>query len=131
MSWPASSSAAARLRRLASMGPEEIRVRAGQEIRKRLDLAATRAGRRWDRPAPPPGASRPKFFFAPEEVPEILGQFRLEFPDEARATVDEATRICRHEFDLLGYRNLALGPEIEWRRDPVHGVSTPLAPWYR
>ena len=43
------------------------------------------------------------------------------FPQWIDRAVDEAERLCRHEFQLLGYAPVALGREIDWHRDPVTG----------
>jgi len=46
--------------------------------------------------------------------------------------VESAQRIRAHQFDLLGYRGLSFGDRnIEWQRDPVHGINAPAAPWFR
>ena len=37
----------------------------------------------------------------------------------------QADKICRHQFDLLGYEDLAYGDPIDWHLDPVHGKQAP------
>lgn len=43
------------------------------------------------------------------------------FPHWIDRAVDEAERLCRHEFTLLGYGPVQIGHEIDWHRDPVTG----------
>jgi hypothetical protein len=56
---------------------------------------------------------------------------RKRFPLETEQIVDRARRICRHEFDLLGYERLDYGKKIDWHLDAVHGKRAPRKPWYR
>jgi hypothetical protein len=46
-------------------------------------------------------------------------------PYESRL-LDTAERILEHRFPLLGIPELSFGPQIPWRRDPVHGQETGL-----
>jgi hypothetical protein len=110
------------------MSAHEIYVRSSQELFKRWDTALVRGGRRWDLH---PLALTGKFFFAPEQIPGIVEALRRDLPVEVDETVREAERICRHEFDILGFSGLRVGEEIDWHLDVVHGKRSPLKPWYQ
>jgi hypothetical protein len=48
---------------------------------------------------------------------------RLRGSDYARHLQETAERILRHQFPILGF-TIETGPEIDWRRDYVHGISS-------
>ena len=43
----------------------------------------------------------------------------------------EANQICSHRFRLLGYREVPYGAEVDWHLDAVHGLRSPLIPWFK
>src|SRR4029077_16033766 len=53
------------------------------------------------------------------------------FPTQVREMVARAEQICAHRFDLLGYRDLDYGAEIDWHLDAVHGKRGPQQPWFK
>ena len=121
-----------RCRRLVSMSRDELRVRTGQEIAKRWDLIRYWAGGDFV----PNGCdffpeSSARFFFTPEELPDIINCLRERLPDVAADIVQRAERICEHRFDLLGYEGLDYGTEIDWHLDVVHGKRAPRRPWFK
>jgi Heparinase II/III-like protein/Heparinase II/III N-terminus len=94
------------LARLTRMGPDEIRTRAQQALSKR-----------WGRP--------PVFETISSAATPI-------FPDSAiLCPLQQAEKICRHRFDLLGYKDLDFGSPIDWHLDPVHHKRGPRKPWYK
>ena len=114
------------------MSLEEVRTRIAQEAGKRFDLALYR----WDkldhaqRPLEP--SSRPaRFFFSLDDVRERARLVRETLPTEADAVIQEADAICRHQFHLLGYKNVDYGTEIDWHLDAVHRRRAPLKPFRR
>jgi len=98
------------LARLARMRPDEIRIRALQELSKRLGKPPACRLRSVSGPAP-------VFFDLPAPPPPDL--------------IAQAERICRHRFDLLGYQGLDFGSPIDWHLDPVHHKRAPRIPWYK
>ena len=71
------------------------------------------------------------FFFAPSEVLTICSLLRQRFNSVAADIVTRAERICRHQFDLLGYEGLDYGADIDWHLDLVHGKRGPRKPWFK
>jgi len=62
----------------------------------------------------------------------IPSQAARAFPDlPPLHSLDEAKKLRRHRFDLLGYRDLDFGTPIDWHFDPVHGQRAPRKPWYQ
>jgi hypothetical protein len=51
------------------------------------------------------------------------------FPDPPPYSPEQARKIGRHRFDLLGYQDLDFGSPIDWHLDPVHGKRSPKIPW--
>ena len=93
-----------KLTRLLQMSPAELATRAQQAFSKR-----------W---SPPPTCRL---------IPSTAAPV---FPDPPPLrSLDEAGRICRHRFDLLGYKDLDFGTPIDWHLDPVHGKRAPRKPW--
>ncbi|QQS33833.1 MAG: alginate lyase family protein [Acidobacteriota bacterium] len=43
--------------------------------------------------------------------------------------IDKADRILSGRFDLLGYRNVYVGADIDWHRDPISQKRAPLQHW--
>ncbi len=132
--------------RLADMSWDEISTRLRQELAKRTDAVAFGLGvgsvaaelrgpsqrRRKDESPPPLAASQlGRFFFSTDDLPRIEALLRERFPHETTETIDQAKRICRHEFDLLGYRGLRYGASIDWRWDPVNNKRAPRKVWYK
>jgi Heparinase II/III-like protein/Heparinase II/III N-terminus len=118
--------------RVRTMSADQIRVRAQQAILQRRDALYHALGR----PPASPGirlreTRAGRFFFEADAIPAIIQAFREALPNEAESLVDRADRICRHEFDLLGYSAVSYGPEIDWSRDAVHGRRASLIPWHR
>jgi hypothetical protein len=123
----------ARWKRLFSMSSREIGDRARQEICKRTDWWRYRLG------GLKPGSPLPQkrvdaaasFFFAPQQVPQIVALLRERLPKEVDGILASAEKICAHRFDLLGYQNLDYGSNIDWHLDRVHGKRAPRKPWYQ
>ncbi|HTV54119.1 MAG TPA: alginate lyase family protein [Terriglobia bacterium] len=137
--------------KLATMSWDEIRTRLRQEINKRRDAVIWRVGvgsvaseikggrgRASDghsslQPSPLTGAalSPPRFFFAPRDLAAILKVLRERLPNRAQNILDHAERACRHQFDLLGYKNIDYGKVIDWHLDAVNGKRAPHKVWYK
>ena len=120
-------------RRISGMSPDEIRTRAKMAIRQRLDVWEYRRGKN---PIQPQYSGRttvlPRFFFDAGDAAIVAAEVRRRLPSACESVVESAQRIRGHHFDLLGYRGLSFGdPNIEWQRDPVHGIAAPVEPWYR
>lgn len=94
-----------KLTRLLQMSPAEIATRAQQAYSKR-------------RSSPPACRLTPS-------------SRTLAFPDPPPYSLDQAAKICKHRFDLLGYKDLDFGTSVDWHLDPVHGKRAPRKPWYR
>jgi hypothetical protein len=114
------------------MSWDELRTRVQQEFAKRHDAALYRLGVRFRGDEPKSSSQVPgRFFFSPSDLPQITALLRDRLPMEAEQLVERAEQICAHRFDLLGYRNLDCGQEIDWHLDAAHGKRSPRKPWYR
>lgn len=118
--------------RLRAMSTNEVRTRIAQEANKRVDYLAYLAGNKFGRSITG-RVHRPesRFFFMPDEVSSRVDLLNHWLPSEANAIVGEAKNICEHRFNLLGFSDLDLGPEIDWHLDPVHVRHAPFKPWYK
>ncbi|MGH9397687.1 MAG: alginate lyase family protein [Terriglobia bacterium] len=143
---------------VAAMRWDEVRTRLRQEAQKRIERVAygigidaaareieptnarrnTRAAGRVAEPTRPanaqtgpPSAPRGQFFFVPGGVRPILSLLRERFPRQCEETIERAERICRHQFDLLGFEGLQYGKVIDWHQDPVNAKRAPRRPWYK
>jgi hypothetical protein len=118
--------------RLSNMSWDEVETRARQEVSKRFDVALCRVGLQPGRNGLRHSSESPgNFFFSPDELAQRVKLLHEHLPDEATAIVTEANEICRHRFRLLGYRDLDYGKEIDWHLDAMHGVRSPLIPWFK
>jgi hypothetical protein len=118
--------------RLSNMSWDELETRVRQEVSKRLDVTLCGMGLQPGRnglrqPSRSPGT----FFFSTDELPKRVSLLREHLPEEAAAIVAEANEIFRHRFRLLGYQGLDYGTEIDWHLDAVHGLRSPLIPWFK
>ena len=120
-----------KFKRVSEMRRDEIRVRAGQEIFKRLDLARSKVRLGSFATSHIPFGGRGRFFFQSHEIPGILSALRDCEPDFEERIVEDANRILQHKFDLLGYESLDFGNDINWQFDALHGKSSPRLPWFR
>jgi hypothetical protein len=122
------------------MGPAEISERFRQEIRKRADALAVGLGfdpvrRQLLRETKVNGLGNAplapaKFFFDASNLRPTLALLRQSFPEQVRAILRSAEKICLHRFDLLGYENLDFGRDIDWHLDPVHQKRAADDHWY-
>ena len=120
------------VRRAGKMSWNELRVRTRQEVAKRSDLVLSQIGARFVKdPGHWPLGSRGRFFFERADVQRILDFLRQRLPDVADAIIGQAEQICQHRFDLLGYRGVQYGAQIDWHLDAVHGKRAPLRPWFQ
>jgi hypothetical protein len=121
-----------RWKRLISMDGAELLDRIRQQIMMRADVLRYRAGFGFGDQATSQDVGRaPKFFFRPDAITSVCSILRQRFPEETRAIVQRAGRICEHHFDLLGYADLNYGSHIDWHSDLVHKKRAPRKPWFQ
>ena len=126
------SALTSRLGRLWSMDRRELYDRLRQHLTARADLLRYRTGHDFsDQITLERAGSLGRFFFQPEAVPSLSAVLKEVFPSQADSIVLQAEKICRHQFDLLGYKSLEYGGEIDWHCDMVHGKSGPRKPWFK
>jgi hypothetical protein len=116
--------------RLRTMGSAEIASRLRQEFDKRADWLRSHVGFVFhEEPTFP--AAEAHFFFDSSDIPAVLQNLRARLPEQVEAIVQEAERICAHQFHLLGYSGIDYGPIIDWHLDAVHQVRSPRKPFFR
>ncbi|MGB7601052.1 MAG: alginate lyase family protein [Candidatus Sulfotelmatobacter sp.] len=121
-----------RFDRLSSMDRRELFDRLRQYLTARTDLLRFRNGADFKSS---PVLAQPetfgRFFFAPAEVPALCAELKQILPSQANHIVLQAEKICNHRFDLLGYKDLDYGEEIDWHLDVVHLKHAPRKPWFK
>jgi len=113
------------------MHRHELFDRLRQYVTARADVFRYRPGNALANAQVAQTESAGHFFFAPAEVPSLCGVLNQVFPSQANAIVQQAERVCRHRFDLLGYENLDYGDDIDWHCDVVHDKRAPRKPWFQ
>src|SRR5690242_6426535 len=98
------------------MSGDEFVTRSRQELGKRIDGILAGIGQDFSE-VPQAASVDSRFFFDPGEVPAILSLLKQRLPGEYSQIVPRAERICEHRFDLLGYRDLDYGKDIDWSLD--------------
>jgi hypothetical protein len=118
--------------RIRAAGRREIADRVRQLIAKRFDLICYSLGLGFHSPelSSWPG-QRPQFFFSQEDVPALIDLLRQRFPETVRQIIDRSERICAHRFDLLGFKDVNYGRDIDWSRDAIHDRQAPRKPWFK
>ena len=118
--------------RLAHMERHEFLDRGRQELAKRADAILSRFGFDFAQGLVRSANVKPgRFFFTPASLQSRLELFRQRLPRRAEQIVLQADRICLHQFDLLGYEDLAYGDPIDWHVDLVHGKQAPKEAFYK
>ena len=118
------------INRLSRTGWDELRTRVSQEVTKRGDYALYRTGFLSEPEVLAASDRAPKFFFEPNELADRVALLKQQLPSLVEETVNEANESLHHRFQLLGYRDLNYGAEIDWHLDAVHGKRAPISPWY-
>lgn len=113
------------------MDSREVFDRLRQSMTARADWLRSRMGRDPADIEVENAALQGRFFFHPAEVHSLSTLLKEQFPSQADDIVLQAEKICRHQFDLLGYENLDFGREIDWHCDVVHGKHAPRKPWFQ
>lgn len=126
------------VKRIAGMSRAELRFRAATAARVAFDrvrvaVAPPRwptAGRDAHRAFAAVVASRstPLPLAAPD-LPARAALVRSRLPSAAAEAAARADRILDGRYDLLGYRDLAVGRPPTWHADPVHGRRAPMRFW--
>ncbi|HUD64262.1 MAG TPA: alginate lyase family protein [Candidatus Sulfotelmatobacter sp.] len=118
--------------RMAGMERTELRYRFRQELAKRQDrllfLLHFDFARHVQRSA---AAGRGNFFFGPADVNARLELLRQRLPEQVKGIIEQADKVLRHRFDLMGYNDLAYGRPIDWHLDLIHGKRAPRKVFYR
>ena len=118
--------------RLWSMDRRELSDRLRQQLTARADLLRYLTGHDFSGQITLEKAgSSGRFFFQSEAVPSLCAVLKEVFPSQADSIVWQAEKICRHQFDLLGYRSLEYGSDIDWHCDVVHRKRGPSKPWFK
>src|ERR1700761_960363 len=121
-----------RLGRLTAMDRRELLDRLRQSLTSRTDLLRFRNGAdSQNRAALAQPETFGRFFFAPSEVPPLCVELKQILPAQANQIIVQAEKICAHRFDLLGYKDLDCGAQIDWHCDVVHGKQAPGEPWFK
>ena len=120
-----------RWQRLQSASGEELRDHLRRYAYARVDTLRYRMGGGF--PATlrdTAGEVEPSFFFAENQIPAIVEALKRRKPAQVEEILSRAERICQHRFDLLGYRDLDYGTEIDWHSDRVHEKRSPRKPFH-
>jgi len=117
-----------KLERLASMSSGEIALRLRQELAKKADSLRLFQPR-FDSFPTIESSQAGRFFFDKEEIPQRIRLIRENVPDFERNVLEQAEKILKHQFSLLGYGTLDYGKDIDWQLDIVSGNRSPLKPW--
>lgn len=121
-----------RLDRLTSMDRRELFDRSRQYLTARTDLLRfTDSADSQNGPALARPEAFGRFFFAPADVLLLCAELKQVLPSQANNIILQAEKICAHRFDLLGYKDLDYGAEIDWHSDVVHGKQAPRKPWFK
>lgn len=74
--------------------------------------------------------ARHAFFPAFNEKEKTLEAFRRRFGEKSASFfVEKAKSVTEGKFDLLGFKNLSFGNDINWHLDPISGKQSPLKHW--
>ncbi len=69
------------------------------------------------------------FFASFRDLGASMEVFRSAFPASAQYFVERAERLISGRIDLLGYTELEIGTDIDWHREPLSGIRSPIKHW--
>lgn len=69
-----------------------------------------------------------RFFFQWDRKGEIVQQYNKWFPSNGSATLQTASELLEHKFQIFG-RKFVLGSPIPWHADPLTGLQWPISHW--
>ncbi|MGI8787740.1 MAG: alginate lyase family protein [Pyrinomonadaceae bacterium] len=69
------------------------------------------------------------FFSAFRQKEQIVETFENTFGASAKNFIEQADKIADGNFDLLGYKNLNFGSQVNWHLEPVSGKQIPVKHW--
>lgn len=77
------------------------------------------------------GAPSSRFYLSGsrESIEGIVGFTMHHFPEWIENAVQDADRLSKHHVNLLGRRDVFLGPEIDWHVDPISHYRWPKTFW--
>jgi len=113
------------------MGRDELRERARQQLMARSDLLRHWLGFGFAQRKSHASVQQPHFFFPGDRVPALCSLLQKRLPAQADEIIERAERICQHRFDLLGYKDVDYGAEIDWHCDRIHDKRAPRQPWFK
>lgn len=118
--------------RLKTMSGHELFERSRQYATARTDIVRFRSGNNFALSSSTKFTTAfGRFYFSPEQLPELIEGLKKALPNSVEEIVLRAKSICAHRFDLLGYKDLDYGSEIDWHSDIVHGKQAPRKPWFK
>lgn len=121
-----------RFDRLKSMSGRELLERSRQYAAARSDVVRFRSPNNFALgPYRELTAPLGHFYFSAEQLPGLIETLKDIFPSSVEQILVRAENICAHHFDLLGYKDLDYGAEIDWHCDIVHGKHAPRRPWFK
>jgi glycosyltransferase involved in cell wall biosynthesis len=134
-----------RVRRLMSMSAAELRVRGSQSVAKLLEAKGWsalnklpsdealadlfRTPKSVDPLAHFRARTSPAFFASFDQRESLIAELRSRWPRADAEIVAATDRAVASKFDLLGFKDLNFGEEIDWRLEPVSGKRAPLVHW--
>ena len=133
-----------KLRKLRSMSHCEITHRLREQVRRESDKLRFHAHRTLDDDSELDDLiqghddslknyfqrSPARRFYVSIQQREPITNFTLQHhPDWIDRTLKTAEALCDHRVDLFAYRDIYLGPSIDWHRDPITGFQWPRRFW--
>ena len=73
----------------------------------------------------------PNFFFDWQDRNRYQNILRERFGDQEAQLVDQADKICRHEFEIFGSTSVNFGDSVNWHLDPTINRDWSLIHWSR
>jgi hypothetical protein len=70
-----------------------------------------------------------RFYVSIHERKNTAECFKLRHPEWFDRAIQHASVLCEHQVNLLAYRDIDLGAQIDWHRDPISGFRWPLRYW--
>lgn len=72
---------------------------------------------------------QPHFFPALSQRTAVVQVMQTRFAAESARLLARADRVLANRFDIFEHEGLSFGEPVNWRLEPISGLSTPLAHW--
>jgi hypothetical protein len=70
-----------------------------------------------------------RFYASTQDREGTADLFNQQYPEWCGRAIEQAVLLCEHRINLFAHRDISLGVDIDWHRDPISGFQWPRMYW--